>query len=129
MDMSDDVTSAAQWANFATITPFSPVANIQMCLLSGKEIMMNMVTIEPGGVVPEHSHPNEQCGYVVKGTLILTLGDETRHLGPGDCYVVPSNLVHSGATTDEGCMVLDMFAPPRADYVAMAREAAATSAG
>lgn len=127
--MGEDVTSAAQWANFDTITPFSPVTNIKMSLLAGKEIMMNMVTIEPGGVVPEHSHPNEQCGYVVKGTLILKLGEETRHLGPGDCYVVPSNLVHSGATTGEGCMVLDMFAPPREDYVAMARAAATASTG
>ena len=65
--------------------------------VTGHELMMNMVTIEPDGVVPEHSHSNEQAGYVVRGTLILTIDGETRHLRPGDCYLAPANVLHSGS--------------------------------
>ncbi|MDQ2682937.1 MAG: cupin domain-containing protein [Chloroflexota bacterium] len=126
--MSSATFTAPQWGNFDNIPSFSPVPHIHMQLLSGEQVMMNRVTIDPGGVVPEHSHPNEQCGFVLEGTLILTLAGETRHLGPGDCYVVPANVPHSGATDHRGCVVMDMFAPPRPDYVAM-QEAARAKAG
>jgi quercetin dioxygenase-like cupin family protein len=122
--------AAIAWDRFENIPPFSPAPSIWMRSLAGDQLMLNLVTIEPGGVVPEHSHLNEQAGYVVRGTLILTIEGETRHLGAGDCYLAPANVVHSGATTDEGCDVLDVFAPPRPDYVdaaAQARRQAATS--
>ncbi len=125
--MSSATHLAPQWDDFAHIPSFSPVPNIHMQLLAGEQLMMNRVTIEPGGVVPEHSHPNEQCGFVLEGTLILTLAGETRHLTRGACYVVPANVSHSGATDDGGCVVMDMFAPPRPDYVAMQDEARAAS--
>jgi quercetin dioxygenase-like cupin family protein len=114
---------AVVWDRFDQIPPFSPAANIWMRTIVGHELMMNLVTIEPGGIVPEHSHANEQAGYVVRGTLILTIDGETRHLKAGDCYLAPANVVHSGSTTNEGCDVLDVFAPPRADYAAAAMQA------
>jgi quercetin dioxygenase-like cupin family protein len=114
---------AVVWDRFEEIPPFSPAANIWMRSIAGNQLMLNMVTIEPGGIVPDHSHANEQAGYVVRGTLILTIEGETRHLKPGDCYLAPANVVHSGATTDEGCDVLDVFAPPRPDYVEAAANA------
>ena len=86
------------WDRFADIPPFSPVANISMRSVTGQNLMMNMVTLDPGAVVPIHSHSNEQSGYVVRGTLVLTIAGETRRLGPGDCYVAPANVPH-GATT------------------------------
>lgn len=98
-----------------------------MRLLAGEQIMMNIVDIEPGGVVPEHSHPNEQIGYVISGTLILTLDGETRRLDPGSCYVIPSNMIHAGTTDEHGCSVMDIFAPPRPDYVALQKQARARS--
>ena len=121
--MAEASQVAVVWDRFEQIPPFSPAQNIWMRAIVGHEVMMNLVTIERGGIVPEHSHSNEQAGYVVRGTLILTIDGETRHLKAGDCYLAPANVVHSGATTDEGCDVLDVFAPPRADYAEAARQA------
>ena len=119
--VSDEM--GVQWNAFNDIASFSPAPGIGMRSLTGKQIMLNMVLIEPGAVVPVHSHENEQAGYIVRGNLILTIGDETRTLGPGDCYVAPANVPH-GATTDErGCEVLDVFSPPRPDYVEAAARA------
>lgn len=127
--MSSSGTTTPIWDHFDTIPSFSPVDKIHMRLLAGEQIMMNMVDIKPGGVVPEHSHPNEQTGYVISGTLILTLNGETRRLGPGSCYVVPSAMLHSGTTDEHGCTVMDIFAPPRADYVALQERARTQSTG
>jgi unsaturated pyranuronate lyase len=118
---------AVVWDRLEEIPPFSPGPHIWMRTISGNQVMMNLVTIEPGGIVPEHSHSNEQAGYVLRGTLILTIEGETRHLKAGDCYLAPANVVHSGATTEEGCDVLDIFAPPRADYVEAAAAARRSS--
>ena len=108
--------SGVQWDSFNGMPPFSPVAGIWMRSLTGEGVMLNLVTIVPGAVVPEHSHHNEQAGFVVRGKLILTIAGETRSLEPGDCYVAPANVPHGATTDDDGCDVLDVFTPPRLDY-------------
>ncbi|MFT6144850.1 MAG: transcriptional regulator with XRE-family HTH domain [Myxococcota bacterium] len=40
------------------------------------------------------SHPGEEAGLVIEGTLTLTLGDEQQTLGPGDAYQFPSTIPH-----------------------------------
>lgn len=116
-------STGVQWDTFGEIAPFSPVAGITMRSLTGAQLMLNMVTIEPGAVVPIHNHENEQAGYVVRGELILTIAGETRSLRPGDCYVAPANVPHGATAGSDGCDVLDVFTPPRPDYVEAAAEA------
>lgn len=118
-------TASVQWDTFGKIAPFSPAAGITMRSLTGAQLMLNMVTIEPGAVVPIHSHENEQAGYVLRGELILTIADETRSLFPGDCYVAPANVPHGATAGSEGCEVLDVFTPPRPDYIEAANKARA----
>ncbi len=46
-------------------------------------------------VPPPHSHTNnEECVYVVEGTLRYSVGEVTRDLGPGDCMYSPKGAVH-----------------------------------
>ena len=42
-----------------------------------------MVELDPGSVVREHRHENEQLGFVVSGSVTFRIGDETRELGAG----------------------------------------------
>lgn len=84
-------------------------------LASGERLMLVHVTLEEGAVVPAHSHPHEQVGYVVSGELKMTIGGTEHSLKPGDSYLIPSNVEH-GAVTPEGAQVLDVFSPPREDY-------------
>jgi quercetin dioxygenase-like cupin family protein len=83
---------------------------------AGERIMLNFVRLEPGVIVPMHHHPHEQAGTVLEGSIVLTIEGETRELGPGDAYVAPANARH-GATTPNGCLVVDVFSPPREDYL------------
>ena len=40
------------------------------------------------------SHPGEEGGLVIEGTLTLTLGEDVQLLGPGDAYQFPSTVPH-----------------------------------
>ena len=57
---------------------------------------------EAGKVVPSHSHPFDASLLVVGGEMWLTVGDETRHLVPGDSCEVPRNTTHSERYGAEG---------------------------
>lgn len=47
-------------------------------------------------VPPPHSHSNnEECIYVLQGTLRYTVGDETRDLAPGQSMHTPKGVVHA----------------------------------
>jgi quercetin dioxygenase-like cupin family protein len=54
------------------------------------------MAVPPGSnVPPPHSHSNnEECVYVLEGTLRYSVGDITRDLGPGDSMFTPKGTVH-----------------------------------
>src|SRR3712207_1838873 len=55
-------------------------------VVAGERATLIVVELDPGAVVAEHSHPNEQLGVVVEGSLTFTAGDETQELGPGGTW-------------------------------------------
>jgi len=57
------------------------------------------LTVPPGSnVPPPHSHSNnEECVYVLEGTLRYTVGSETRDLSIGQSMSTPKGVVHAFA--------------------------------
>lgn len=55
------------------------------------------LTVPPGSnIPPPHSHSNnEECVYVLAGTLRYTVGIETRDLTPGQSMSTPKGVVHA----------------------------------
>ncbi|HET8626708.1 MAG TPA: cupin domain-containing protein [Thermomicrobiales bacterium] len=103
--------------------PAVPLAEgVAARFVTGGRIMFSFVHLDAGGEVPLHDHPHEQVGYVLDGSIVMTIGGEERHLHPGDAYTIPGGVAHRGVGGPEGCLVLDAFAPPREDYLARARE-------
>ncbi len=88
---------------------------IRRTLTDGDRMMLIEVTMEDGAVVPMHTHPHEQTGYLVSGRLLFELGDERRELAPGDCWLVPSGVPHQ-ATALAPSVLVDVFSPPREEY-------------
>ena len=101
----------------ASLPGFAPLEGIQMSVLAGARMMANWVRIEPGATVPDHAHPHEQIGLVLEGEIDMTIDGETRRLAPGHSYVIPGGVRHAGVGGPAGCLVLDVFSPPRADYL------------
>ncbi len=73
------------------------------------------VKYDPGSTYPMHSHPYEQVSVVVQGRLRLTVGAETREVGPGDMWFAPADMPHGGEILgDEPVIFVDVYAPPSA---------------
>jgi unsaturated pyranuronate lyase len=88
----------------------------------GEQSTLAVVELEPGAIVPEHHHTNEQLGLVIQGTVEFRVGDETKELGPGSTWNIPSDVPHEVRAGSEGAVVIDVFAPARADWGALERE-------
>jgi len=65
--------------------------------------------------VPEHSHPEEQFGYVIKGGFEMVIGDESAVLKEGDCYFIPPDVPHMFTATGE-TEAIDVFSPVRTSF-------------
>ena len=103
-------------ASAAHVDPIEMFAGVHRKTLAyGANTMICQISFAPGGDVPLHQHPNEQSGYVIEGTLKLTIDTELLVLKPGETYVIPGNTPHAAAA-DEPTVVLDIFSPPREDY-------------
>ena len=69
-----------------------------------------------GAVGAPHDHPHVQSTYVESGRFRFTLGDETREVGPGDSFVIPSGLRHGCVCLEPGTLI-DGFTPRRDDFL------------
>ncbi len=82
----------------------------------GSQMLMTEFTLAAGSEVATHSHPHDQVGYVVRGSMELTIGEETRTIDAGDSYYIPGGVPHQAALVEDA-LVLDVFCPPREDYL------------
>jgi quercetin dioxygenase-like cupin family protein len=82
----------------------------------GGATLLSEFRLEAGHPLPIHDHPQEQTGYLVRGRLALTIGDETRELKPGDSWSIPGGVRH-GAEVLEDAVAIEVFSPVREDYL------------
>jgi len=88
---------------------------VRRTLTEGERMMLVEVTLAQGAVVPPHTHPHEQIGYLASGRLLFEVGDERLELVAGDSWLVPSNVSHQ-VTALEPSVAIDVFSPPREEY-------------
>lgn len=108
-----------QWkhASLATIPVELLNPLLERQFVHGEQAMLARLLLRKGCLIPEHSHHNEQITYVLEGALRFTLnGDEVVTVNSGETLVIPSNVKHS-AEALEDTIDLDVFAPPRADWI------------
>jgi quercetin dioxygenase-like cupin family protein len=89
--------------------------------VSGNEATLAAIELDAGTQVPEHQHVNEQIGILISGTLTFRIGDESKDLRPGSTWVIPANVPHSVDTGPDGAFLIELFAPPRADWAGLER--------
>lgn len=84
------------------------------------EVMICEFFLEREATVSPHQHMNDQAGYVVYGSVEVTIGDFTQVLERGDSYAIPGGIVHSVKAIIDS-LLIDVFSPPRDDYRTEAR--------
>ena len=71
--------------------------------------------LKRGCAVPQHQHENEQLSFVLSGALKY-ISDKGEHVvKAGGFFVIPANTPHAAEAVEDS-LVLDIFAPPRADW-------------
>jgi quercetin dioxygenase-like cupin family protein len=84
--------------------------------VSGEKGMLARLILRAGCVVPLHSHENEQITYILEGALKFSLQGKDIIVRAGEILIIPANLPHS-AEALEDTVDLDLFCPPRADWI------------
>lgn len=82
----------------------------------GDKTLMTRFKLARDSQLPLHSHPHEQTGTLISGHIILTVGDETYDVFPGDCWCIPGDVGH-GAQIMEDSDAIEVFSPVREDYI------------
>jgi len=88
----------------------------QKTLVYGDRTLMVEFRLKTGAVLPLHSHPHEQIGYLVKGRIRLTVGADVHDVQPGDSWCIPGDVLH-GAEIIEDSAAVEVFSPVREDYL------------
>ena len=85
-------------------------------IFSGDQAMLSVVRIDPNAHGTLHSHPEEQWGYMIEGTATRIQNGKHIPVEKGSFWRTPGNVEHSVIAGSEGCVILDVFAPPREEY-------------
>jgi quercetin dioxygenase-like cupin family protein len=82
----------------------------------GEQVMLARILLKKGAVVPEHHHHNEQVTWVLEGALEFAIDGKTVVVRAGEVLCIPPNMPHA-ATALEDTVDIDVFTPPRADWI------------
>ena len=102
--------------NPENIVPKVLAPGVTAKIASGERMMLSLVTFAPDAVVPAHSHPHEQMGMLVSGTLEFTIAGETRVLSGSGMVFVPGGVPHAAKAGPGGAVALEVFSPPREEF-------------
>jgi len=91
-------------------------------LQPGDRIMMMVLTVDPGIPTPPHSHPHEQVGYLIEGRGVLFSGGKSVEIEAGTSFLIPPHESHNfNALGGKPAKIIDVFSPPREDYLEKAK--------
>lgn len=95
-----------------TTEPFEGVDVVK--LARGETMNMQHIEIEPGTIVEQHSHSNEQISYVLEGEVTFRFGDEKRLVGAEESIAFAGGERHGAANEgSDPAFVIEVFHPPR----------------
>ena len=117
--MTTPAASNASFFRWSDVPSEQVKPDISRRLITGERIMLAQVDLQRGCIVPQHAHVHEQVTYVLEGCLRLAVGSDgetTYDLRAGEVIHLPSNVPHA-AVALEDTRVLDVFSPPREDWL------------
>jgi quercetin dioxygenase-like cupin family protein len=89
---------AAGALSFVAQAGFSRVVlQDQPLSVAGRHAVTARADFGPGAAAGRHAHPGEELGYILEGTVELSVqGRPTVTLKPGDVFYIPSGVPHDG---------------------------------
>ena len=107
---------------YADVPAIELVPGIKAHIISSEKITLSFASAEPNSQLPPHRHVNEQLLIVLDGAIDFVIEGKQYHVEKGDVITLPSNTEHGAYFTEKGARVIDVFSPPRQDFVAKLEE-------
>jgi len=107
------------------VTPFADLSELARLriwdgvagrVVGGTRLTLAFIELDGSSVVPEHSHPHEQIGVCISGSLAFDIGGEQREVGPGGTWAIPGGVPHEVRVGPEGAAVIEAWSPQRDDW-------------
>jgi quercetin dioxygenase-like cupin family protein len=89
---------------------------IERRVLAGRQGMIVWWRMKAGAHTAAHQHPHEQIVWMINGKMDFRIGSEKRSMAAGDVAIIPGNVEHEGFFPEDSD-VIDIFAPPREDFL------------
>jgi quercetin dioxygenase-like cupin family protein len=71
--------------------------------IAGREIVTAAVELPPGTSPGRHSHPGEEAGYVIEGTVVVEQdGKPAVTLSAGQAFLIPAGAIHNATNSGTG---------------------------
>lgn len=96
------------------LTQLAPGSNSR--LVTGRNMQISFVSMDPGAVFDRHIHPEDQTMLVLRGGCNEILLDGEQPMAVDDVTLIPGNMVHGAFIGPLGCDAMDVFWPARDDY-------------
>lgn len=78
--------------------------------VAGKEVVTGTVTLQAGAQVPFHTHPGDEAGYVVRGSVTWKVrGQPDKRLHAGDGFFNPRGSAHGLIAGKSGAKVFSAW--------------------
>lgn len=82
----------------------------------GESTLMTEFRLNKGSILPSHEHIHEQTGYLVSGRMILSIGNDSYEVVPGDSWNIPGGIQHSAEILEDS-VAIEVFSPRRDEYL------------
>jgi unsaturated pyranuronate lyase len=90
--------------------------NMQRQFVVGDQVMIARILLKKGGIVPLHSHHNEQVSYILEGALKFWIDGKEILVSAGEVLAIPPYMPHKVEAMAD-TVDLDIFCPPRQDWI------------
>jgi quercetin dioxygenase-like cupin family protein len=67
--------------------------------IAGREAVTAKAELPAGVSSGRHTHPGEEIGYVLEGTVSVEIEGQTRTVKAGEAFAIPAGKVHSATNT------------------------------
>jgi quercetin dioxygenase-like cupin family protein len=68
--------------------------------IRGRQVVTAVVEFQPGATVGRHTHPGEEAGYILDGSIVLEQdGQAPVTLGAGKAFFIPAGTVHNATSS------------------------------
>ena len=84
--------------------------------ITGDHVTVGRFEVKRGGVVPAHSHANEQVSIVLEGVIRFRIDGVDTIVKAGEVMQIPGHAVHEVEALDD-TLVVDVFSPVRQDWI------------